>query len=144
MRTAEFEIHDRGDLWDTVKDDGTVGAPSPTNLFEFFPSMDWPGGPSTLLSKDEQRSYNFAGGTWIGGRRADGSLFFVENGPFAFRDQGTYEVMTKTNNFVEQPDYNPRLAEQTITAAWVTSENIRVERTSRAWSFPRSERLHHT
>ena len=136
VRTAEFEIHDRGDLWDTMKDDGTVGAPSPTNLFEFFPSMDWPGGPSTLLSKDEQRSYNFAGGTWIGGRRADGSLFFVENGPFAFRDQGTYEVMTKVDNFVEQPDYNPRLAEQTITATWITSENIRVERTSRAWSFP--------
>ena len=136
VRTAEFEIHDRGDLWDTVNDDGTVGAPNPTNLFEFFPSMDWPGGPTTLLSKDEQRSYNYAGGTWIGGRRADGSLFFVENGPFAFRDQGTYEEMTKTNNFVEQPDYNPRLAEQTITAAWITSENIRVERTSRAWSFP--------
>ena len=136
VRTAEFEVHDRGDLWDTMKDDGTVGAPSPTNLFEFFPSMDWPGGPHTLLSKDEQRSYNFAGGTWIGGRRPDGSLFFVENGPFAYRDQGAYEAMTKVTNFVEEAGYDPRLPEQTITAAWTTSENIRVERTSRAWSFP--------
>lgn len=136
VRTAEFEVHDRGDLWDTMKDDGTVGAPSPTNLFEFFPSMDWPGGPNLLLSKDEQRSYNFGGGMWIGGRRADGSLFFVENGPFAFRDQGTYQPMTKVDNFVEGEAYDPRQPEQTITATWTTSENVHVERTSRAWSFP--------
>lgn len=136
VRTAEFEVHDRGDLWDTMKDDGTVGAPSPTNLFEFYPSMDWPGGPETLLSKDEQRSYNFGGGMWIGGRRSDGSLFFVENGPFAFRDQGVYEAMTRTDNFVEDAGYDPSRPEQTITAAWTTSEGIRVVRTSRAWSFP--------
>ncbi len=136
VRTAEFEVHDRGDLWDTMKDDGTVGAPSPTNLFEFFPSMDWPGGPATLLSKDEQRSYNFGAGMWIGGRRSDGSLFLVENGPFAFRDQGTYEAMTKANNFVEDAGYDPLQAEQTITATWTTSEAIRIRRTSRAWSFP--------
>lgn len=136
VRTAEFEIHDRGDLWDTMKDDGTIGAPNPTNLFEFFPSMDWPGGPDVLLSKDDQRSYNFAGGTWIGGRRADGSLFFVENGPFTFRDQGAYGPMTKVDNFIEEPDYTPQRAEQTITATWSTSENIQVTRTSRAWSFP--------
>ncbi|MDE2833987.1 MAG: hypothetical protein OXM02_05650 [Bacteroidota bacterium] len=136
VRTAEFEVHDRGDLWDTMKDDGTLGAPSPGNLFEFFPSMDWPGGPAILLSKDEQRSYNFAGGTWIGGRREDGSLFFVENGPFAFRDQGTYAPMEKVNNFIEETGYDPAQPEQTITATWTTSADIRVVRTSRAWSFP--------
>ena len=136
VRTPEFEIHDRGDLWDTMKDDGTVGAISPTNLFEFFPSMDWPGGPVELQSKDEQRSYNFAGGTWIGGRRSDGSLFFVENGPFVFRDQGEYEPMTKVDNFVEMDGYDPSRPEQTIVAAWTTSEGISVRRSSHAWSFP--------
>ena len=136
VRTAEFEVHDRGDLWDTMKDDGTIGAANPTNLFEFFPSMDWPGGPAILLSKDEQRSYNFAGGMWIGGRHQDGSLFFVENGPFAFRDQGTYTPMVKVNNFIEESGYDHRQPEQTITATWTTSEDIRVVRTSRAWSFP--------
>ncbi len=136
VRNAEFEVHDRGDLWDTMKDDGTVGAPSPTNLFEFFPSMDWPGGPAELLSKDEQRSYNFAGGTWLGGRRSDGSLFFVENGPFVFRDQGVYGAMSRADNFIEVAGYDPGHPEQTITAAWTTSEDIHVERTSRVWSFP--------
>ena len=40
-----------------MNDDGTIGAPNPTNQYEFFPSMDWPGGPHELLLKDEQRSY---------------------------------------------------------------------------------------
>jgi hypothetical protein len=136
VRVAEFEIHNRGNLWDTMKDDGTLGAPNPTSLFEFFPSMDWPGGPAELTSKDEQRSYSFAAGTWIGGRRADGSVFVIENGPFAFRDQGEYEEMEVVENFVERDGFDPTLPEQTITARWTTSNGITVQRTSSAWSFP--------
>jgi hypothetical protein len=135
IRQAEFEIHDRGNLWETMKDDGTIGAPNPLNPFEYYPSMDWPGGPTLLPSKDEQRSYMVAAGIWMGGRKADGSLFFTENGPFMYVDQGTFDPITKTTNYIEHPGYNPHQPEEQIKATWTTSENIRVERTSNAWSF---------
>jgi hypothetical protein len=133
-RNAEYEIHKRGKLWETMKDDGTIGAPDPTDRFEYYPSMDWPGGPEKL-EKDDQRSYMVGAGTWIGGKRSDGSIFFVENGPNLLVDQGTFEKIEKMENYIENPDYNPAEAEEIITAKWTTTENISVKRVSRAWSF---------
>ncbi len=135
VRNADFKIHDRGELWETMKDNGTIGAPNPTNRFENYPSMDWPGGPN-VMNKDDQRSYSVGSGMWIGGKRNDGSIFFTENGPFNFVDNGTFEAIVKTDNFLGSPSYNPAEAEQIITAKWKTSENISVERNSRVWSFP--------
>lgn len=135
IRIADFKIHDRGRLWETMKDDGTIGAPEPTNQYAFFPSMDWPGGPTDLVFKDDQRSYMVAAGMWIGGRHQDGTLFFTENGPFTLVDDGTFEEIVEQENFIESPGYDPNQAEETIIAAWATSENIRIDRTSRAWSF---------
>ena len=134
VRNAEFEIHDRGNLWETMKDNGTIGAPDPNDRFETYPSMDWPGGPHEM-SKDDQRSYNVAGGMWIGGKFSDGSIFFNENGPFQFVDDGTFEELSKVNNFVEDENYNPNQPEQEIIARWTTSDNITIERRSKAWSF---------
>ncbi len=134
-RNAEFKIHDRGNLWETVKDDGTLGPADPTNRFNTYPSMDWPGGPHTL-NKDDQRSYDFGAGMWIGGKRNDGTTFFTENGPFTFVDIGTFQPMQEMDNFLGSDNYNPNEAEQKIIAKWKTTENISVERTSRAWSFP--------
>ncbi len=134
-RNADFKIHDRGNLWETMKDDGTIGAPSPTNRFQYYPSMDWPGGPNTM-NKDDQRSYTVGMGMWIGGKKSDGTLFFTENGPFSYVDAGTFETITKTDNFLESSSYNPQEAEQTIIAKWKTTENISVQRVSRQWSFP--------
>jgi hypothetical protein len=136
VRQPEYVLHDRGQLWETMKDNGMIGAPNPTNRFEFFPSMDWPGGPHVLSTKDEQRSYNYAAGMWIGGKKTGGALFFTENGPFTYVDNGTFSPITRTTNFVESPGYNPNEAEEVVTAEWVTTENIRVHRVSRAWSFP--------
>jgi hypothetical protein len=135
IRQAEFLIHDRGELWETMKDNGTIGAPNPLNPFEYYPSMDWPGGPHVLPSKDEQRSYMVASGIWMGGRKQGGSLFFTENGPFSFVDQGIFAPITKETNYIEDEGYDPDKAEETIIATWTTSENIRFRRTSKAWSF---------
>jgi len=135
VRLAEFRLHTRGDLWETMKDDGTIGAPNPTNRFEFFPSMDWPGGPNVLTSKDEQRSYSVGSGMWIGGKK-NGLTFFTESGPFTFVDQGTFAPILRQTNFVGSPGYSPNEAEELITAEWTTSEGIRVRRVSRMWSFP--------
>jgi hypothetical protein len=136
VRQAEYQIHDRGQLWETMKDNGTIGAPNPTNRFEFLPSMDWPGGPHTLTSKDEQRSYNYAAGMWIGGKKAGGQIFFTENGPGTLVDNGTFSPITKSTNYVGSPSYNPSEAEEIISAEWTTTENMRVKRISRAWSVP--------
>ena len=133
-RNADFKIHDRGNLWETMKDNGTIGAPDPTNRFETYPSMDWPGGPH-ILNKDDQRSYMVGAGMWIGGKRNDGSIFFTENGPFSFVDKGTFDPITLTENYIGSADYNPNEAEQVITAKWKTTENVSVTRISRAWSF---------
>ena len=132
-RKAEFKIHNRGNLWETMKDDGTIGAPDPTDRFTTYPSMDWPGGP-TVLEKDDQRSYLVGAGLWIGGRK-NGTLFFTENGPFGLIDQGEFEAIEKKDNFIASIDYNPAEAEQSITAKFKTTEGVTVERTSRAWSF---------
>lgn len=133
---ANFEVHMRGQLWETMKDDGTIGAPNPTEVSQFFPSMDWPGGPLTLPSKDEQRSYCFGAGVWIGGRHDNGDLFFTENGPFGFVDQGEIDPIVKVTNFVGDAGFDPQEAEEVITAGWTTTENIHASRTSRAWSYP--------
>ncbi len=134
-RNAEFLLHDRGNLWETMKDDGTIGAPDPTNRFQFYPSMDWPGGPH-VLNKDDQRSYMLGAGIWMGGKKSDGSIFFTENGPFSYVDRGTFDKIQEVNNFDGSQGYNPNEAEQKITAHFVTTENISVQRVSRAWSFP--------
>ena len=136
QRLPEFRLHDRGELWETMKDNGLIGAPNPTNRFEFYPSLDWPGGPHTLVSKDEQRSYSVGSGMWIGGRKAGGQIFFTENGPFSLVDPGTFSPIMKQTNYVGSPSYNPNEAEEVITAEWVTTENVRVKRVSRGWSFP--------
>ncbi len=134
-RKAEFRIHDRGTLWETVKDDGTLGAPDPTNRFQYYPSMDWPGGPESMI-KDDQRSYMLGAGLWIGGRHANGALFFTENGPFTYVDNGAFAAIEKTDNFIENSGFNPADAEQRITMRLTTTEKVEVRRTSRAWSFP--------
>lgn len=135
VRNAEFRIHDRGSLWETMKDNGTISAPNPTNRLEYYPSMDWPGGPN-IMNKDDQRSYSMGSGMWIGGKKSDGTVFFNENGPFSFVDNGTFEEIVRTENYIGSDLYNPAEAEQIIIAAWKTSENISVQRKSRVWSFP--------
>jgi hypothetical protein len=135
IREPEFRVHDRGELWETAKDDGTLGAPSPTDPFEYFPSMDWPGGPAELTTKEEQRSYHAGAGLWIGGRRAGGEVFFTEHGPLGFSPGATFEPIEEVENFVESPGYDPAEAEETIVARFTTGSGLMVRRTSRAWSF---------
>jgi hypothetical protein len=134
-QSRNFLIHNRGELWESMKDDGTIGPPDPRNTFEYFPSMDWPGGPSTLVTKDEQRSYSVGAGVWIGGKRG-GALFFTQNGPLTPVDQSTLDPITKVQNFVGASGYNPDEAEEIITAGWTTTQQFRVKRVSRMWSFP--------
>lgn len=134
VRVPLFKIHDRGDLWETMKDNGQIGGLfSP---FEYYPSMDWPGGPAVLPNKDEQRSYSQGGGVWIGGKKAGGRVFFNEMGPFDFVDLGTFFGMEEVENFNGSPGFNPHEAEEKITARWRTSDGIQVTRISRAWSYP--------
>jgi len=133
-REPLFKIHDRGALWETVKDNGQIGGEFST--FQFFPSMDWPGGPDILPTKDEQRSYMKGAGFWIGGKNPDGSTFFNEMGPFLFADQGQFSEMIEEENFIESGNYNPNEAEEKITTRWTTSRGIEVTRISRSWSFP--------
>ncbi len=135
VREADFRVHDRGELWETAKDDGTLGAPAPLDPFEYFPSMDWPGGPDELASKEEQRSYHAGAGLWIGGRDPADAVFFDELGPFQTIEVATVVPIVETENFVGEPGYDPGEAEETITAEFTTTAGLRVRRTSRAWSF---------
>jgi hypothetical protein len=134
VRIADFMIHDRANLWETMKDNGTIGPDNPTDRFETYPSMDWPGGPEKM-AKDNQRSYSFASGFWLGGKRGDGTTFLVENGPFTFVDMGTFNDLIKEENFSGSNNYNPNQPEQSIIAEWTNTENITVKRTSNVWSF---------
>tara|TARA_Y100001970_G_scaffold139055_1_gene171054 strand:+ start:8391 stop:10214 length:1824 start_codon:yes stop_codon:yes gene_type:complete len=132
IRIPEFELHDRGELWDTMNDDGTHGA-YPQPLGDFKPSMDWPAGPHEFNSPYDQRSYLYKAGVWTGGK-INGEVFLSKNGPFEI-DNGDYFPLEKTTNYIESVDYRHDEAEQTITANWITSKNIEIKRISRSWSF---------
>ncbi len=136
LRRADFLLHDRGELWETMKDDGTIGAPNPTNRYEFYPSMDWPGGPNDLKDKDDQRSYLYAAGFWMGWKDANGVIAFAENGPISPVVDGEFQALVKIENFIGSPDYDPDSPEESIVAEWTTPENVHVKRTSKVWSFP--------
>ena len=101
-RIPLFELHDRGQLWDTMNDDGTHGA-YPQRIGDYNPSMDWPGGPHTLNSLYDQRSYLRKEGVWTGGY-LDGVCFLTKNGPFEI-DNGTYYPIEKRLNYIESSDY---------------------------------------
>ena len=134
FREPLFLVHDRGELWETVKDNGQLGGLF--SDFQYFPSLDWPGGPGTLPSKDEQRSYMQGAGVWIGGV-ANGSLFFNEMGPFSYADQGTFFDMVETENFIGSPDFDPNEAEEKIITRFIINNSqMEVKRISRTWSYP--------
>ncbi len=77
----------------------------------------------------------YGAGMWIGGREITVQFSLLKTGPFTFVDKGTFEPITKTENFIGSVEYNPNEAEEDIIAKWKTSENISVTRTSRVWSF---------
>ena len=131
-RVPEFELHDRGELWDTMNDDGTHGA-YPQPLGDYKPSMDWPAGPHKFNSPYDQRSYLYKAGVWTGGK-LNGNIFLTKNGPFEI-DNSTFSPLEKITNYVESDGYRHDEAEQTIIANWITSKNINIKRTTRSWSF---------
>ena len=88
-----------------------------------------------LATKEEQRSYHAGAGLWIGGRRSGGAVFFDELGPFQTVQAATVEPITEVENFVEVEGFDPTRAEETITARFTTASGVRVERTTRSWSF---------
>jgi hypothetical protein len=56
-----------------MKDNGTIGPADPLNRFETYPQHGLAGGPH-VFNKDDQRSYSYGAGIWIGGKRND--IFF--------------------------------------------------------------------
>ncbi|MBL7111660.1 MAG: hypothetical protein ISS19_06940 [Bacteroidales bacterium] len=132
-RIPNFEHHDRGELWDTMNDDGTHGS-HPLRTGDYYPSMDWPAGPHTFNDPWDQRSYLYKAGVWIGGKYQNGEVFLTQNGPSEI-DNGTFEDIIKYENYIGSQGYNPDEAEQKIVAEWTTTTNFNFQRTSRSWSF---------
>ena len=131
-RIPDFRLHDRGEIWDTMNDDGTHGS-HPLKLGDYYPSMDWPAGPHELNHPWEQRSYLYKAGVWMGGVVND-DVFLTKNGPDEV-DNGTFNEMDEQVNYVESMEFDTTKAEEIITAEWTTTQNINVVRTSRAWSL---------
>ena len=104
VRFPEFEVLNRGNLWETINDDGRIGYVDPMSPFSSYPSMDWLGGPDELRAKTEQRSYQAGAGLWIGAHK-DGALFFSEHGPFNIVDEGSFEPISRRDNFIETVDF---------------------------------------
>lgn len=133
IRVPNFEHHDRGELWETMNDDGTHGS-HPLRTGDYYPSMDWPAGPHTFDDPWDLRSYLYKAGVWIGGKYQNGEVFLTQNGPSEV-DNGTFEDIIKYENFIGSQGYDPDEAEQKIIAEWTTTTNFNFKRTSRAWSF---------
>tara|TARA_S200000501_G_scaffold91635_1_gene85002 strand:- start:190 stop:2016 length:1827 start_codon:yes stop_codon:yes gene_type:complete len=133
VRIPAYETHDRGELWDTMNDDGTHGS-YPQRVGEFKPSMDWPAGPKIFNGPYEQRSYMYKAGVWTGGT-LNGEIFLTKNGPLEIDLESIYNGIQKEQNYIESENFLYNEPEEKILASWVTPENIKIERISKSWSF---------
>ncbi|HAV24202.1 MAG TPA: hypothetical protein DCX46_12085 [Bacteroidetes bacterium] len=152
--------HQRGRLWETVRNDGWVGSlgawdflvATPLGLFPGFPGYVHPFGNENeaVNTFSNANMHNFRSGVWIVVKDMQ-----IAGGPPTYNpmaapyevytsglQEGTYgganglQPLTLRQNFVESPTFDPRLPEEMTDGFWYTNTGIRVTRRSYVWSFP--------
>ena len=160
----EYEIHDRGMLWETMFNDGLISRNWNDRITETnVPLLEWPSRSRTYINGILYYGmHNNTGGGINIGVSLKGNQVGRPGRKYAFCGAvGSGEVgevivgqwafpigISKINNFplIEDPndshwgelnpDYDPNEAEQIINAKFSTSTGITVTRTSRVWSYP--------
>ena len=157
-QVREYRIHDRGELWETLFNTGTIGRGWETGSAgneTSVPLMEWPSRSRTVVNgiKYSGQQNILGGGVYIAanikGKPGKGNRIYALCGgvgastPEVVFGRWSFPLsMEKINNFPVldngklNPDYNPNEAEQIIKASWATPTGITVTRVSRQWSYP--------
>lgn len=162
-QVEEYEIHDRGMLWETMYNDGIISRGwSKDNAETAVPLCEWPPRSATYINQVlYYGQHNQLGGGIILAVSEEGNQTGPKCRRYALMGAvGDHEpervigvwsfpqYIKKINNFplIEDPEdpnwgelnpeYDPNEAEQIITARWSSSVGVTVTRTSRVWSYP--------
>ncbi len=152
------QTHTRGNLWETVTNDGVVGSlgawdyvtSSPLGLYPGFSGYIHPiGGEQNAIDTYANANYhNFRSGVWIVAR--DLTIPNQDNRPvpaeyevfMSGAQQVTYGIaevrdpVVLRKNYIDSSGFDPRLPEEMTSSTWHTNTGITVTRRSYVWSYP--------
>ena len=156
--------HTRGKLWETLYNFGFIGDPGAWDYTQvtgigFYPGFSGYSFPNDELIANgfdpptDANFHNFRSGPWIIAKDAvtfvppaytpamkNFLLYHSSLATPATEDYGvvTSEIMpfVKTENFSENPGFNPLLPEEMNYVEFATSTGITVKQRSMAWSYP--------
>jgi hypothetical protein len=151
--------HSRGKLWETLYNYGFIGDPGAWDYLQitgigFFPGFSDFNYPNDEILANgyitDANFHNFRSGPWIIAKDAFTLIppaftpqrkdFLLYHSSLATGDNGALvgNIMPfrRTENFSENPDFNPLLPEEINYVEFATATGITVKQRSMQWSFP--------
>ncbi len=151
--------HSRGKLWETLYNYGFIGDPGAWDYLQITGIGFYPGFNGFNYPNDEELAngyitdanfHNFRSGPWIIAKDAFTLIppaFTPQKKDFLFYHSslatgdvgalvGNIMPFQRTENFSENPDFNPLLPEEINYVEYATSTGITVKQRSMQWSFP--------
>ncbi len=151
--------HSRGKLWETIYNYGFIGDPGAWDYLQLTGIGFYPGFSGYTFPNDEELAngfitdanfHNFRSGPWIIAKDAFTLVppaytpaikdFLLYHSSLATGDHGALigniTPFQRTENFSENPGFNPLLPEEINYVEFATSTGITVKQRSMAWSYP--------
>ena len=153
--------HTRGKLWETLYNYGFIGDPGAWDYTQVTGIGFYPGFSGYVFPTDEFMAngfitdanfHNFRSGPWIITKGAktlippaftpelrDYIIYQSSMAPISGQNGaliGNIQPFTKTENFVEDQNFNPLLPEEMNYIEFATSTGVTVKQRSSSWSFP--------
>ncbi|MDO8549254.1 MAG: hypothetical protein Q7S39_03755 [Ignavibacteria bacterium] len=153
------ETHSRGKLWETIYNYGFIGDPGAWDYLQLTGIGFYPGFSGYTFPNDEELAngfitdanfHNFRSGPWIIAKDAftlvppaftpERKDFLLYHSSLATGDigalVGNITPFSRTENFSENPGFNPLLPEEMNYVQFETSTGITVKQRSMQWSYP--------
>lgn len=150
--------HTRGKLWETLYNYGFIGDPGAWDYLQVTGIGFYPGFSGYTFPTDEFQAngfitdanfHNFRSGPWIIAKDAKTLVppafvpeqkdFLLYHASLATGNMGVQTNIppfTRTENFVEDPMYDPLFPEEVNYTTFHTATGVSVKQRSMAWSFP--------
>ena len=150
--------HTRGKLWETLYNYGFIGDPGAWDYLQVTGIGFFPGFSGYTFPNDEFQAngfitdanfHNFRTGPWIIAKDAQTLVapaftpeqrdYLVYHSSLATGDmnvQTNISPFRKTENYVEDPSYDPLFPEEVNYTVYHTGTGVTVKQRSMAWSFP--------
>lgn len=150
--------HTRGKLWETLYNYGYIGDPGAWDYLQLTGIGFYPGFSGYTFPQDEEQAngfitdanfHNFRTGPWIIAKDAQTLVppaftperkdYLLYHTSLATGEMGvppSLPPFQRTENFVEDTDYDPLFPEEVNYTSFPTATGITVKQRSMAWSFP--------